>query len=126
LKPCGYLDSIFGEGLDNYIAFLWPLESNHFENGIPPTPSPPWSFHLLFLTQIFHICASCLCFVFEEVVGGWRSWFREFKAENVNQDDEDSIDSADDSTCFRGFLTIDRFNKDSSKDSTDSTKTLRR
>jgi len=45
------------KGLDNYIALLWPLESNHFRNGIPPLPFPAWSFHLLFFTGIFHVCA---------------------------------------------------------------------
>ncbi len=96
MKPCGYLDLIFGEGLDNYIAFLWPLENNHFENGIPPTPSPPWSFHPLFLTQIFHLCADPLGFVSQGAVWEWRRQFGELMAEDDNLDDEDLIDFADD------------------------------
>jgi hypothetical protein len=80
LKPRGYLNSIYGEGLDNYIALLWPLESNHFQNGIPPTPSPPWSFHLLSLTQIFHLYAGS-CEV-EKAVSGWRLMFGQMRAQD--------------------------------------------
>jgi hypothetical protein len=78
LKPCGYLNSIFEEGLDNYIALLWPLESNHFQYGIPPTPSPPWSSHLLFLTQIFYLCAASHDVTV--AVSGWRLMFGQIRA----------------------------------------------
>jgi hypothetical protein len=95
LKPCGYLNSIFGEGLDNYIALLWPLESNHFQNGIPPTPSPPWSVHLLFLTQIFHLCAASG----DVKVSVWRLMFGQIRAQDDNLDYEDfSEDSTEDSS----------------------------
>jgi hypothetical protein len=77
LKPCGYLNSIFGEGLDNYIALY-----GHSKNGIPPIPSPPCSFHLVFFSQIFHLCAD---WDFDDdnidvAVSGWRLMFRQIKA----------------------------------------------
>jgi hypothetical protein len=54
----------------------------HSRNGIPPILSPPWSFHLLFFTQIFHLCAD-LAFDDNDVnvaVSGWRLMHSQIKA----------------------------------------------
>jgi hypothetical protein len=114
LKPCGYLNSIFGEGLDNYIALLWPLESNHFQNGIPPTPSPPWCFHLLFLTQIFHLCAASGDV--EVAVSGWRLMFGQIRAQVHNFDHEDF---SEDSTQHSIEDFAEGFSEDSTADSSE-------
>jgi hypothetical protein len=54
----------------------------HSRNGIPPIPSPPWSFHLLFFTQIFHLSADWN--IKEEdvdvAVSVWRLMFRQIEA----------------------------------------------
>ncbi len=59
----------------------------HSRNGIPPIPFPSWSFHLLFLTQIFHLCADRIEWD-EDIrrgvntaISGWRLMWHQIKAE---------------------------------------------
>jgi len=55
--------------------------SGHSRNGIPPIPSPPWSFHLLFFTQIFHLCADRTIYEYDVdvAISGWRLMFCQIK-----------------------------------------------
>jgi len=64
----------------------------HSRNGIPPIISPLWSFHLLFFTQIFHLCADYNLNQYNvvEAVSGWRLVFEQIEV-NVDSHLQDVL-----------------------------------